>query len=409
MNKIKNSLLVTFDFSQRGKSGTGLAAGSLLSACRNHPLYNSHFTVTHLAIEMSTDTEMMPTVNDIFNKIDSKVNLRYLNALALSCYVWSSALIEPLIKLCRSSGFKGNIILGGYQIMKKNGETLYPSGDIYIPGYAESALPMAFLKSTILSKLVLDVPVDFKTLSSPYLDGTITLIQNQEMIHWETQRGCKFKCNFCAHRDLLGDQVEVFGMDKIKQELDLFKIRQVKKINVLDPVFNLGLNHLEILKYAKLINLNALLVFQVRFELITDEFLNLCMDLNVHLEFGLQTAVKKEFKTIQRSNHLKKVSKNIHRLKNLNQSFEVSLIYGLPNQTPESFLESIEFLRLRGVETIKAFPLMLLEGTDLARDKEKFNIVEDIIDDSGIPHVVACDSFTRDQWETMRVYANQLT
>jgi len=408
MNNVKSSLLVTFDFSQRGKSGTGLAAGSLLSACRHHPLYGSHFTVAHLAIKMSTEAAMMPTAEDVLKSIQAEVDLCSLDSLALACYVWSSVLIEPLIKLCREAGFWGNIILGGYQIMKTSGEALYPGGDIYIPGYAESALPEAFLKGPLLSKLVLVLPVDFETLPSPYLDGTIALESGQAMIHWETRRGCKFKCNFCAHRDLLGKKVELFGMDKIKQELDLFKAKRVQKINVLDPVFNLEPNHLQILKYAKSIGLKALLVFQVRFECITEEFLSLCADLNVHLEFGLQTAVREEFKVIKRPNHLRKVSHSINKLHDWNQSFEVSLIYGLPGQTPDDFLASIQFLKSRGVETIKAFPLMLLEGTELARDKEKLGVVEDIIDVGGIPLVVESNSFTRGEWEKMHHYAYEL-
>ena len=36
-------LLITFDFSQRGKSGTGLAAGCLLAACKSHQAYGNGF------------------------------------------------------------------------------------------------------------------------------------------------------------------------------------------------------------------------------------------------------------------------------------------------------------------------------------------------------------------------------
>lgn len=90
-------------------------------------------------------------------------------------------------------------------------------------------------------------------------------------------------------------------------------------------------------------------------------------------------------------------------------SFEVSLIYGLPTQTLESFFESVDFLKRRGVSDVKAFPLMLLEGTQLAADKEVFGIKECHIDDSGIPHVIESDSFTKDEWKAMRDLAMKLT
>lgn len=412
MNIIKRSLLVTFDFSQRGKSGTGFAAGSLLSACRSHEEYDRKFRIEHLAIPMTNISKEQLSVIKIVDFINEKTPLTNLDSLALACYVWSSALVEPIIKLCREKGFKGKVILGGYQINSKTCRQLYPSGDFYIPGYGEASLPEAILDEHSITSRYIDIRVNFETLASPYLDGTMSLDHHQEMIHWETRRGCAFKCNFCAHRDLKDKGVHQLGMDKIKQELDLFKRVGVKKINVLDPIFNLDssskLKHADILKYAIEIGLQAELSLQVRFELINEEFLKLCKQLNIHLEFGLQTAIRSESKLMKRVNDMKKVGRNIALLHQWNQPFEVSLIYGLPSQTVESFKKSIAYLQDRNVNNIKAFPLMLLEGTDLKNDKEKYSIIEDVIDEGGIPHVVESFSFTRNDWKVMNAYANNL-
>ncbi len=199
MNKIKQALLVTFDFTQRGKSGTGFAAGSLLSACRNHEQYGQQFTIEHLAIPMSIVAKEQLSVAGIVDEIQQAVPLVNLDRLALACYVWSSNLIEPVIKLCRDKGFKGKVILGGYQINSKSCRELYPSGDFYIPGYAEASLPVAILDEHSITNRIVDLPVNFEELVSPYLDGSLPLEQGQDMIHWETRRGCAFKCNFCAH------------------------------------------------------------------------------------------------------------------------------------------------------------------------------------------------------------------
>ena len=409
MKKIKSAILVTFDFTQRGKTGTGLAAGSLISACRHHPKYGSEFIIEHLPISMKEAAKNQYTVDEIAQKINSKMPLGEIDSLAIACYVWSSRLVEPLIKRCRAMGFKGKVILGGYQIHEDTCKQLYPSGDFYIGGYAESALPEAILDDFVITSRFLTKEVEMDTLPSPYLDNTIFINNNQEMIHWETRRGCIFKCNFCAHRDLTHKKVHLLGMNKIKKELDLFKIKGVKKINVLDPIFNLEPNHIDILKYAISIDLKALLSFQVRFEQINDEFLELCSKLNVHLEFGLQTTNQEESKIIERGNSMNRVDKNISLLHKWQQSFEVSLIYGLPGQTLASFMESINYLRERSVDIIKAFPLMLLEGTKLADDRFKFNITEEIIDESDIPHVVSCNSFNKSEWLRMHSLANQLS
>ena len=409
MNKTKRVLLVTFDFTQRGKSGTGFAAGSLLSACRSHEHYDRKFTIEHLAIPMTNVAKEQLSVTKIVDAINEIIPLANLDRLALACYVWSSELVEPIIKLCRESGFKGKVILGGYQINSKTCRQLYPSGDFYIPGYGEASLPEAILDDHSITSRVVDIEVNFETLASPYLDGTLALDNGEEMIHWESRRGCVYKCNFCAHRDLKDKGVHLLGIDKIRQELDLFKQKNIKKINVLDPIFNNEANHIDILKYAISINLKALLSLQVRFERINEEFLELCSQLNVHLEFGLQTADINESRIIERANNMNRVDKNIKLLQQWGQSFEVSLIYGLPGQTLASFKSSISYLQNKNIDDIKAFPLMLLEGTKLAENRNEHNIIEDIIDDSGIPHVVECNSFTREEWEIMRSYANSLS
>ena len=59
------------------------------------------------------------SIIEIVDSINKVTPLVQLDRLALACYVWSSDLIEPIIKLCREKGFKGKIILGGYQINKK--------------------------------------------------------------------------------------------------------------------------------------------------------------------------------------------------------------------------------------------------------------------------------------------------
>jgi radical SAM superfamily enzyme len=151
-----------------------------------------------------------------------------------------------------------------------------------------------------------------------------------------------------------------------------------------------------------------MLSLQVRFERFNEEFLNHCSQLNVHLEFGLQTADVNESRIIERGNNMNRVDKSIKLIQEWKQPFEVSLIYGLPGQTVNSFKDSIEYLQQRGVDIIKAFPLMLLEGTKLAEDKDKYAIVEGVIDEGGIPHVVESFSFTKSEWQVMHYYANNL-
>ena len=85
--------------------------------------------------------------------------------------------------------------------------------------------------------------------------------------------------------------------------------------------------------------------------------------------------------------------------------FRVSLIYGLPEQTVGSFQATIEWCRSRGIERISAFPLMLLRGTALERERGRWSLVEN---DAPIPVVVESSTFTRDDWLRMKAIAEAL-
>ena len=92
---------------------------------------------------------------------------------------------------------------------------------------------------------------------------------------------------------------------------------------------------------------------------------------NVVPEFGLQTIHKPEQLAIRRRDNLKKFSKVMKQLSDSLIEFEISLIFGLPEQTVESFKQSVEFcleLAANGKGVIKAFPLMLLRGEITCRN-----------------------------------------
>jgi coproporphyrinogen III oxidase-like Fe-S oxidoreductase len=114
------------------------------------------------------------------------------------------------------------------------------------------------------------------------------------------------------------------------------------------------------------------ITLQTRYESLNDDFLDLCQKYNgrVHLEFGLQTIHKNEMETIGRKNDIEKVKTALQKLNERSISYETSIIYAIPGQTMESFIDTIEFLLVNGCKTIRAFPLELAKNSDLA-SKEK--------------------------------------
>jgi coproporphyrinogen III oxidase-like Fe-S oxidoreductase len=165
-------------------------------------------------------------------------------------------------------------------------------------------------------------------------------------------------------------RVHYMQLEKAFSELALFKQKEIKRINVLDPIFNMGSQYIEIMKEIDRLQFtNTNFTYQSKIELLTkkggSEFLDLIEKTNAHLELGLQTIIPEEYEVIERKNNTKIIEEQLEVLNNRNISYEVSLIYGLPNQTIDSFKRSIEFVQNKGCKKITAWPLMLLKGTPL--------------------------------------------
>lgn len=82
-------------------------------------------------------------------------------------------------------------------------------------------------------------------------------------------------------------------------------------------------------------------------------------------EYGLQTIHSNEQKAIRRRDNLKKFAKTMVELGSRGLPFEISIIFGLPLQTLDSFKRTVDFclsVAGGGKGIIRAFPLMLLRG-----------------------------------------------
>jgi radical SAM superfamily enzyme YgiQ (UPF0313 family) len=338
--------------------------------------------------------------------------------LCIGVYIWNEGHVTWLLKKLRQARFFGRIILGGPQISyaERGLETLYPEADVFVRGYGEDALSHIIQTSEHITfpgihwaneeDLCIQAQVDLAQLPSPFLTGTIPITAGVPFLRWETQRGCPYRCTFCQHKGA-GEVVKKRALNhqRLNEEIHFFQHLKVSDIAVLDPIFNVGDNHLDILNEFIKVDFNGRLSLQCRFELITSQFLELCEHLNIRLEFGLQTIHESEGRAIRRLNNIGKVDSIIQQLKNLNITYEVSLIYGLPQQTLDSFKQTVDFCLKHKVPTVKAFPLLLLRGTQIERERDKWNLVEN---NEFIPEVISSNTFTESDWHQMSRIAKRL-
>jgi radical SAM superfamily enzyme YgiQ (UPF0313 family) len=333
--------------------------------------------------------------------------------IGIGAYIWNERILRKLLPLLRARNFKGRIILGGPQIsyVQRNLETLYPQVDVFIRGHAENALVEVMQTNRQVSSAgvhyagtpdrATQAKALLEQLPSPWLDGFIPL-RDQAFLRWETQRGCQFKCAFCQHRQPDAKvKGAVFPLSRIMAEIDEICRAGVKEVAVLDPVFNSNEHPghaVRVLKRFAQQGYTGRLSLQCRAELIDDAFLDAAQALDVCLEFGLQTIHSKEQGAIERTNNMARVEQALEMVRSRGIRHEVSLIFGLPEQTLDSFKDSVRWCLERKVPVIRAFPLLLLRGTKLDLERDRWNLV---VTDDSMPEVVESSTFCRKEWNAM--------
>ena len=379
-----------------------LGHASLIAVLNMNPEIKYHSIIKPIN---SANFDVIDIFNEIQTIIDKDPQTTY--DIAFGVYVWAEEAIQSLLKMLRPSGFHGRIILGGPQIsycgqgLEKN----YPEADIFVRGYGEFAISALADETGVLDMqgvhysgkpdLLEQTLVDLELLPSPWLSGVIDL-ENQQFIRWESQRGCPFKCGFCQHKEP-GARLKKreFKSSRIMDEIDLFCKKNVSDIAVLDPIFNSSYQSKNILKRFKSNGFTGRLSLQCRAEMADEEFIELASNLNVCLEFGLQTIHKREGKAVNRINNMRVVEEVIELVNEKKIDYEISLIYGLPEQTIHSFRETVNWCLSKSVPVIKAFPLMLLRGTEVEQRKQEWELVES---EGSMPVVIQSKSYTHDEW-----------
>jgi len=292
---------------------------------------------------------------------------------------------------------------------------MYPGVDAFVRGYGEEALATLASTSQALpirgvhwagtEDLARQAEVNLEALPSPWLTGTIPL-KDQAFIRWETQRGCPFRCAFCQHREP-GARLRrrALGLSRIEAEIDLFCASGVRDIAVLDPIFNLAPHAVAVLERFAERGFAGRLSLQCRAESIHAAFLHVASTLDVCLEFGLQTIHGNEGRAIHRGNQIERVDSALAQVRALHIRHEVTLIFGLPLQTLASFEASVAWCLEREVPIIKAFPLLILRGTELERDRDKWSLIDG---GGAMPTVMQSSTFDIDDWQAMACLSEAL-
>jgi radical SAM superfamily enzyme YgiQ (UPF0313 family) len=288
------------------------------------------------------------------------------------------------------------IIAGGPQIAWRDKDLFLKHS--YIDTVVVNEGERSFLQ--ILRNILQDDPLpktiqldrlkDIIDLPSPYLTGVFDdLVKAHPEIEWvptlETDRGCPFKCTFCDWGSATGSKMYKVGIDRIRSEINWFADNNMPYLSMTTSNFgafkNRDLEVAEIIvetnrrtgmptaistSYGKN---NADTVFEISKKL---------------LDAGIQTGAAVSFQTttpevlsnIKRDNmKINRVAEVAEKARAYNMPILTELIMGMPGETFDTWVNSIDEVFSNKIINLDVFFLQLIENAPMnVEDKDKFQL-----------------------------------
>ena len=304
--------------------------------------------------------------------------------MALTLYVWSR---ENLLSLAAAlpavygSRSAPPIIVGGPEVTADPSSVQnHPAVDLAVVGEGERAI--VTLVTELLSRpsippknILADFPAPFTVPQTPNLDDLANpwkarsiADRRYEDLVWELTRGCPFACHFCFESKGSG-MVRHKSLDRAAEELRYITARGEENIFILDPTFNASPN-----RAASLLQLFLSIAptlhyhMEIRTEFLDEDQAALFAELGCTVQIGLQTSREEVAQKIGRPFSPEKFMEKVSLLHSEGVTYGFDLIYGLPDDTLEGFLESLNFALSCAPNHIDVFPLSVLPGTRLRDD-----------------------------------------
>ncbi len=327
----------------------------------------------------SVETIQLPFVLTCFGS-DSLIS-RYIlktdpDMICFTCYLWNIERNMNIAREIKKANRKIKIIFGGPEInlgsislIKKRGYV-----DYFVAGEGEW-----FFKHLLSDKnmdrylhvengnRIFTQPMNelipateiFEPYSGMMLD---TMIDGS--IYLELTRGCPYRCSYCFYSKNCNSVREL----PFKLLTDAIKHRKnINEIYILSPTFNTTEDFTEKLKVLARINSGIKLHSEMRAAGIDEHSAGLLYDAGFRsMEVGLQTLNSESLRHVGRNSSPDMELKGMEAMKNAGIDLKIGIIPGLPGDTPEGFIATIERLIELGFgEEIEFYPLMILPGTTI--------------------------------------------
>ena len=225
---------------------------------------------------------------------------------------------------------------------------------------------------------------------SPYLSGTIPASQ-ADHVGMITARGCNQNCVYCNCAVLYGKHVFTHSVDRILEELRFISRQSPSQnVSIFDDAFTIFPRRAE--KICRGIieqKIDLRLTCTTRCDRISEGLLDIMKEAGfISIAFSLESAVPRILRVLGKvhpaedvpSDSLEKEKTFLHNLKKMTvharkigiRPIRVSIMVGLPSETPEEARQTLGFLEELDLDIYTHNVFSLFEGTPIFPEHEKY-------------------------------------
>jgi len=326
------------------------------------------------------------TVNEQQDQLLSRLYGEKADVVLFSCYIWNTELTLKLASDLKQLAPDTVIVLGGpevsfgaFDMMVRNSAI-----DCIVRGEGEETcrqllqaiscgLPLDDIAGItyregeeIVANPEREAIAELDRVPSPFAAGLVDL--GKPLVYYETSRGCPYSCAFCMSS--IDNGVRSFSMDRIRRDLLLLMENGVQTVKLADRTFNYDAKRAnEIWRFILEHNRTSKFHFEIAAELLTEDNLALLAEVPpgmFRFEIGVQSGGEETLAKVERKSSLTRLFDNVSSLKaETRVTIHLDLVAGLPGESLEGFLNSLQGLFTLGADHIQVEPLKVMKGTPM--------------------------------------------
>ena len=338
------------------------------------------------------------TINQRLEFIADELFRQQPDVILFSCYIWNVEMLKQLCPLLKKIMPDCILGFGGPEVSYESETFLWdnPTIDLVMRGEGEMVFTqllnyldygqpeslqeikgLTFRQEGEIFSTPQQEPLDLALLPFPY-EEEFQDVQNQ-IIYYETQRGCPYSCGYCLSSIEKG--VRFVPLEKVLPELQLFLDAKVRQVKFIDRTFNCKKSHaMAIWRYLHehdngVTNFH----FEITADLLDQETIDFLKTVRKGLfqfEIGVQSTNPQTISAINRNVDFDKLSGIVKQIKaggNIHQHLD--LIAGLPYEDYASFGRSFNDVYALQPEQLQLGFLKVLKGSMIYQRQQDFAIV----------------------------------